>query len=763
VKKLIAVFFSLVTLTSNGQFKLKFTSKGLLSTIEKNKDNTLSANSIDEAGLVKAAFDELHDKFVKTASSFTEGPMFIGLYNIILPSAKLEGYQKDLEIIAAGNYRGIPAASIYYTLAKELEKLKTAKIFDFNAASGTLTHTNTVNQFLIDYYNATLALPGNAIVKSLTLRDYIRYSDFITTSYNNLSGAMSLARKVMSESNRVNLENALSYSGNAIMIKIDTLLSKPWFWQWAWYTDGVPRLNPLEFANNGFFDKYPEYDISKAAVLDEYLDTMIRRHIRLDTVEKVDDMKKLLAARGNSFKEFQFRDRIDKIKVENTANLTTVTQVNTVLNKVSIPKEKNKVKPFLYYSANKEFSGAYSDVGEEKVTAVDGKKTIVTFNVPKGMTVHLRETPVAFTDQTEFQKFTEGFSKDLTLLTPGLKQAAGLFATGYGSLIPTVHHVPTQFSTVPTAAEINSTRVEYAALLPGEPAPPPPTIADEAGELVKQFVTDKGVFNDIIFDSVKSTPAFINLLAATTRANRVDNIQKLIALYIEAYTMRYENLLEGATLDSTFLYGVANVIVNSTLPLTTLGPAPAGDPAYRTDIEETSSYDDPKTNNVRIVGVQQKDSVEIKTFKYNMGKRYRFQLGAGLAFSYPSPVYNTVTMSGSVASINQEKEYLKVIAGLNIYLGRGLFLLDNKVTFKDRMSLYLGVAFTRPLENVYTGVSWDIVPSVKLMMGAHWFAVHQYEIKNDLVASQHKEYMPYPFLSVTIDPLSFIQIINIFK
>jgi hypothetical protein len=120
VKKLIAVFFSLVTLTSNGQFKLKFTSKGLLSTIEKNKDNTLSANSIDEAGLVKAAFDELHDKFVKTASSFTEGPMFIGLYNIILPSAKLEGYQKDLEIIAAGNYRGIPAASIYYTLAKEL-------------------------------------------------------------------------------------------------------------------------------------------------------------------------------------------------------------------------------------------------------------------------------------------------------------------------------------------------------------------------------------------------------------------------------------------------------------------------------------------------------------------------------------------------------------------------------------------------------------------------------------------------------------------
>ena len=103
--------------------------------------------------------------------------------------------------------------------------------------------------------------------------------------------------------------------------------------------------------------------------------------------------------------------------------------------------------------------------------------------------------------------------------------------------------------------------------------------------------------------------------------------------------------------------------------------------------------------------------------------------------------------------------------GLHTHLGKGLFLQEDK--FKagwSNWSIFTGIGIPDPLGNLYLGISFDPVPGLKLISGLHFYRYTKYSIINNEISDKSTIYRTsFPFLSLNIDPVSFIKAIGIFK
>ncbi len=761
MKRIFFFFLSFLFINiTNGQFILKYGKDGKLASIKEDKKTPLQVITPDEAAQRKEALDLLKNKCAKVAQLLAIDSKIYPFYKEIWDdAATITAMQQELLTLSKGT-TAPGSFTIYKPLANQLPVLD-GKIYEISPAtpvtSVTISYNNVVNQMLLAYYNDIISDAGNHQVKQLALSDYIRMSDYITKTFMNNTSTLSLARRSKTETNRLQLTGLPAFRDEQAYKDIKQLLNTPWFKEWLWYTGGTVQLNPFELTGEGFFEKYPEFDVPKANIYNEYIDTLLRRHIRYDSTERLDEVKKLLAARQTGFKEFQYRDRIEKIKKENATALQALTTVKTVLNETSFPTENDKkIASHLYFSVDKKLEGNYQAKAETEVIAVNETKTIVIHNVPRDAEIHVRESTTPFKDLSQFRQFTDELSASATSLLPGLKEAAAVVTEGLAGLQSTSQPVRDRQHDMTDSINMDFIRHLLEDALAERRA--------SQGEIrVIAYLKTKDIYNQDTFEEIKSDDVFQHLLTRI-RSENSPEFNAAVQQYTVLYMKYYQEALDKAALDSMILYHVNNAIVNSTIPADQLKPAPEAAALYTSVVEKTSVYDDPVVNEVKIVAQKDKDSSTIHTFKYKMGKRYRFQLMGGLAYSFPSPVVNEVKETEAGLTVDQKKEQVKVVAGINFYLAKGLFLQDNRISARpDRWSLFLGVGVASPLKNLYTGVSWDIVPSVKLVFGAHFHNTAEYELKNDQIAKLNNTYKPYYFMGIGIDPVSFISTINLFK
>jgi hypothetical protein len=150
-----------------------------------------------------------------------------------------------------------------------------------------------------------------------------------------------------------------------------------------------------------------------------------------------------------------------------------------------------------------------------------------------------------------------------------------------------------------------------------------------------------------------------------------------------------------------------------------------------------------------------------QSYRYS-NKRHWIDFSAGLAFSTKD--YTVKSVDGSLPKVSEGDKF-RPIAGMHIYPFGGLLKVDDRARPQlSRVSLFFGLGLTKALENFYPGISYDIVPGIRTVVGYHIYKDTRYTIVNTQVIDQASSYKGSGiFVSVSMEPKAFATFIGLIK
>lgn len=148
------------------------------------------------------------------------------------------------------------------------------------------------------------------------------------------------------------------------------------------------------------------------------------------------------------------------------------------------------------------------------------------------------------------------------------------------------------------------------------------------------------------------------------------------------------------------------------------------------------------------------------SFRY--AKRTWIDFSAGLAYSVAD--YSIKSTEGGLPKISEGDKF-RPIAGMHIYPFGGMLKVDDRLKPQlNRVSFFLGLGLTKALENFYPGLSYDIVPGIRVLVGYHLYKDTRYSILNNQVIDQASSYRGSGiFLSLSLEPKAFAILIGLIK
>jgi hypothetical protein len=447
--------------------------------------------------------------------------------------------------------------------------------------------------------------------------------------------------------------------------RIKDLLKKDWFKKFVWLREGQLSLNPLDFTTEDFINNNPQYDKEKAKIFERYIDSVLNKYILYDTIGKMDNFLKILKAKGTGKDMLSLEGR-QKALDANAANLSKALTTERLLNQIKFPSSedfsdsvKNNEKKWVDYytfsfSPDDDFNSTlnYKKYLTSPVHAGDDK-TLLVVNISDGYSVNLKSSVKAISDSSDFQK--------------GLNQVVGLAAQlgTYSSKLPAVGLITSTLSTVMeathTARTTDMESITWHA---------PIGVELLYNHLVKSTINKK----DLIFEDCIAKLGITRVeLFSQSRA------QKFKECY-NAEIVLFNNSLRDLRDDSLHLSFMFSAFAKSSLPPQDLKPTTNDKPLFTSKVINTKPSDDPVKMSVQLLGVKKAaDTVKTADFAYNVGKTYRFQLGAGLAYTFSNFNQTSVSSSGGQLQVTNTSQNYRLLVGVNVFpFGRGLFLQDNR-------------------------------------------------------------------------------------
>nr|WP_276901901.1 hypothetical protein [Pedobacter kyonggii] len=155
---------------------------------------------------------------------------------------------------------------------------------------------------------------------------------------------------------------------------------------------------------------------------------------------------------------------------------------------------------------------------------------------------------------------------------------------------------------------------------------------------------------------------------------------------------------------------------------------------------------------------------EVARSDFKLVKTQRFDLSVGIGYTFSD--YNITSNTSSDLPTTELGDKFQFQAGLHLYFINRLNKLNDKLlkNTDERFSLYVGLSLKKALENYYTGISYDIVPGVKLIAGAHFYKNNRFKIINNAVAEKASG-ISYAglFTSFNLEPVTIGKAIGLFK
>lgn len=630
----------------------------------------------------------------------------------------------------------------------------------------SISKKDPFNQFVIDYYNTTLPdLNGGGIDRNP--EEMSEHLEYLLTEMKTIRGLLALGRQTpvpVDLYDQLKQHHAALTAAGSNFSVIKGMLQKDWFKKWFWFRGGQLRLNPVDFTTDAFLATNPGADLEKAGKFNEFMDSLINRQLRLDSIGNINAFIQKLSLQHTGESVFSFQQRNDSLAKVNEAQKTKLLTVTQILNKVEIPKNNL----FFMFSGIKDITFDNNADSLAEVLHVNQMKTVVVHNIAAAARAGLVESDKPIADRSNF---SIGFDT----VVSQLGQIAAIVAkfTPFSSVLN--FFLPT--------VKVPANIIDGIVRTPGDAISAAPTNKAKLGTVKMSFNNISGQFsvqealNDILqhynkYDSTlfnnnithlpdpslnqlnQNTAAMITLRA---------EYEKALKEYFTQLTEEQLNLLKA---DSFMVANFIEIFEKSTAPQTE--PLEAIDPEtplfYSKTLATTPSENTIEKNVVVFTTI--KDTVTLAKFKYKVGRNQRFALGAGIAYTWNAYDQSVAKELNGQISITNNVQLYRFVVGLHVYFGKGLFNLDNSFWGKgsERNFFFAGVGFPKPLENVYFGLGRDLVPGLKVTIGAHIAKNNRYLIQNNIIVEERLRYQfAGPFAAVTIDPTSLINLLNVFK
>lgn len=566
-----------------------------------------------------------------------------------------------------------------------------------------LTINRLFNKFLVDLYNDTYQKSDNKI-NGLTTITYLKAEKDLKDLYQKtLTLSTSVNDLTQEQFEDINTVNS-TLNTNAI---INAIMNASYFKNWIWLRGGEPVINPFEILAKDTLTGKPV--------------TPLTREDNVSLVEQTNIPSELL-------------NRI-------------------LLSENGVNRERNIHFFRLPDDPTNKQTGEIDNPlrGDENVR-VNMHNTLANEN-PKLRIV--KQDPHS------------GRSGLIDSISSGL----GILATAYALFTPYASFINPIFS---QGSQEKTTKDDIAAKASTIDKNITDTVTIQ--KLLEAAITNSNHFNKSVFEQTKKTvtvkQANGSILSTSTYINN----------FIEAYTTLYDQYalrLEILSQDSLILAVTLPIVAASNLPPDTMVLNNTGitTPVYRTVVLETGKVDKDVTTEYAVRDFFMKDDVKdsstLATFTVKTANLKRMMASAGVMFTGALANYGQTTFTPGTAttgaSIKTSAKTTSFVVGLNIYFVRINMLDEHWFHSKDcpyytRFSLFLGLDVPDIKDHFYPGISYDLVPGIKLTGGTHLYRHTKYSIaNNEAKKTANVLSLAGPFIGLNIDTEAIIKVINIFK
>lgn len=296
------------------------------------------------------------------------------------------------------------------------------------------------------------------------------------------------------------------------------------------------------------------------------------------------------------------------------------------------------------------------------------------------------------------------------------------------------------------------------------------TTADQFWAALEKDLKEKKLFNKYLFDKNKSQKN--NALQRLMKPKDTKALEKFAIDFINEYDDSlniYASARKNLSVDSSVVAVLLRLLPANNRPPSKIAIVADPNPfAFRTAIRNTGTSDKNADFEYAVMLYRKKDdktdSTTLSSFKYKNGKRQRISASVGVVYTFANEYFahNSVA-AGDPITITSSSDRVSFTFGLHIYFSK-IYTLDDAFVHSEicpwyqRLSLYAGLGIPKVFKNFYPGISYDLVPGIRLIGGAHLYVHERYKLVNNIVDKQTSRLRHAgPFLSFNIYPLTILK------
>lgn len=704
--------------------------------------------------------------------------------------------------------------SIYYPLDTEICKIQERQYVAVDTVAETDLWTYQVRikdpakLFLLNYYNQIKKSKDNSIIeKNRHISDLKKLSDDGSDKAAKIQAL--LENKHLTADQLIELYN---YNDEK-PIAIESYFIAPWFRQFMWLTGGKFTTVPLGFTDDkGLFIYPPKLDKDNEERYKLFLEAANKKYLH----DSNDVNKYKLAILDNYSKKDLFTDSTDikKLISANRKAQNEFLNIVDLITKIHVPvSNAGQLSQYRFYSA---FDSSQKNKQTNlKPMTVDDVVIVTINNIPSGSRANLSKkssTPIK-----DISPATEGLNTVISTLGQTITGANGIVGILTGPL-SALNATPKYVNDV-----VNRNRDRDGDGVPDDQdACPdvrglsrfhgcpdtdgigiPDSNSKEEMEHTKKTMTSKcwkDIKAKVQIDQVAVYEKLHKGIAIITPKREIEEAyfkktfeqdpifsngsltceelkEKISSLYIDhlinetiapSILKTIRPKLEKKVKNLNYM---ARILATSSAPLPGgLKPTGNTEPDYHSEIISTDLIDSATKWKYEVQRISGKDTLKLGTINYKTGKRYRLQASIGLTYTFQEVSQNTVSDANGKITINTVKEQYGVAAAVHFYpFGKGLFLQDASFfgtghNIAGRINIMAGIDFRKIPDNVYLGVGYDLGPGIRINTGVRLYKYNNYEVKNNQIVNTQLSYKAaFPFIYLGIDPVAFVNAINIFK
>ncbi len=512
-----------------------------------------------------------------------------------------------------------------------------------------------------------------------------------------------------------------------------------WLKRWIWYSGGDIKLNYFDVTSPTFVDEIAKKEAQDLTKEKQYKEYMRLINWNLWFLRKNDSLFSRFdfynKERENATDKFGLNDPGKKKKAELLKDYKQFTTVTQYIHRIQLPLSEPDSRNFILFHDRNHF---YRRTITQKAILPESFKE--SFGIVNGE----KDDKIAIDQKFSFFNDSGTFRSQLIATTGALQNAAtGLVPAGLTSLLSNF------FGTTPSAFQPN------------------PKTFDQVNIQTVSWTGESGSRPPVLITDLDRLRNSANEVAALLSQAHKAEVQKTVDKRCPAGNAACEALLSELRYEywqflllRKMLNDYFKLPTPEKIDLPTEYQPKDEDFLYNTYVLPAEDSTVPYTNTYRITD---ESSKKTPSRKYFVGKERIVTLSTGIFINRHSARQVYVDTAGQAFKITNKDDAAKFVLGFQIHPTRTFSADDGLLPrfLLKRLSLFGGFEVLNPLDNLYAGLAYDVVPGVSINYGAHYYKYDIYKVANGQIIDQSSKYKTSgSYFGVSMDPT---MVLSLFK